>query len=702
MASVTRHAILIGVNSPALDPSDDPVQGSINDVRAMYEILQNETHKVNIKILAGTRQDGNSEQALNPIPGTILPTLNNVTSIIRETRANARQGDRVYIHYSGHGTVEDPDESWLYTNKFKGDLGLLLLDDEDPSKFDVLSGVRLANALNAMWRDKGLIVTLVLDCCFSGSVYRQEWQQGDGNGKLSVSAARYLPPNGNRALKSWKKQEDTGESALASQDRSMSMSSNWLMNPEGYSILVACRQDETAGEVETEGEYFGKLSFILHELLEGQGLQISLRDVYRHLRARFWEGVGENRQTPIVYGNDHQIFFGSGLETSTDATKSAMLIPVVDNAKTGHLTLLAGRAHGLCESDELVICDSSGDAEGDKAATEIVGINTIGVVTSVLCTRSKDGRILRGRYRTAIPRRQRLLEAYLVHLDGGFGSRDIWERKLSHRSMTATSEDNDKGYDFLVKTVKDGTVDGPSRFQIMDRSGEEISNLPPLPETHTSIDDVVEILHHMTRYQLTLDLTSDNPASWQATLWRDSFDVFVTTLDGKIYEKGSIIEVEEPDEDKHTIELHIQNNGSKNIYAYIFALDDEFKVQNALEATCAVIRPASSQDEYRGYSTSMTEKMDFRVPDKRRGVEGGLKYCKDEVKVIVISHMTSLDIHEQPRLWIYERGEELDDHGTDRSEESPLTTEQHWAAFRFTVKTMVSQDKGSYKGSESR
>ena len=98
----------------------------------------------------------------------LWPTKQNVTSAFNKITELATPGDSIYIHYSGHGTREEPSaKSYNPT----GDLALVLppRDKEKPEMY--LFGRSLAYYLNAMVK-KELMVTLVLDCCFSAGVYR--------------------------------------------------------------------------------------------------------------------------------------------------------------------------------------------------------------------------------------------------------------------------------------------------------------------------------------------------------------------------------------------------------------------------------------------------------------------------------------------------------------------------------------------------
>lgn len=183
--------------------------------------------------------------------------------------------------------------------------------------------------------DKGIIVTLFLDCCFSAAVYRKQGQVDEQH----LSTARFLPmPDGRNHIARHGADIAESATALISTFRGVSMAPNWLIDPSGYAILVACSHDEEASEVKVGDEYFGKMSFFLQDLLAEVGPQVRLRDAYRHLRAKFWADTRKQRQTPILYGNGNQPLLGPVVHDMMSA------IPVVKEAH-GPLTLLASKAH---------------------------------------------------------------------------------------------------------------------------------------------------------------------------------------------------------------------------------------------------------------------------------------------------------------------------------------------------------------------
>ncbi len=141
--------------------------------------------------------------------------------------------------------------------------------------------------------DKGLVITLVLDCCFSASVHRHD-----------DPSVRFLPYDdaeiGSEFLLDLEKGTEDGAGGLAS--REASMLPNWLINPDGYAILVACGPHDEALERKFDGQMHGILSyFLLRTCKECGGLGKKHKDICDHLRANFRNSAPQ--QNPVLYGN---------------------------------------------------------------------------------------------------------------------------------------------------------------------------------------------------------------------------------------------------------------------------------------------------------------------------------------------------------------------------------------------------------------
>jgi caspase domain-containing protein len=210
--AVKHYAILIGINTY----EDKPLKGCVRDVQNIKKYLEERSNPIHIQIFTAT-ESIDPELSIPTEDPIFWPTYDNVTSAL------AKAGDFICIHYSGHGTRAQARSE--FSNKSTGDLALVLLDGGKESQIRYLWGPRLAISLKAMV-DKGLVVTLVLDCCFSASVYGLE----DPN-------IRFLPYNAEIDLKSSLELEESLEEGAtspapshdASRDASMLM--NWLIDP---------------------------------------------------------------------------------------------------------------------------------------------------------------------------------------------------------------------------------------------------------------------------------------------------------------------------------------------------------------------------------------------------------------------------------------------------------------------------------------
>lgn len=143
---------------------------------------------------------------------------------------SSTSGDLVYFYFSGHGT-RDPHT---------GALALVLFDQQHGARY--LHGQFLAFILERM-TEKWLFVTLVLDCCFSGSKLRF------GNiGNTSVRTTKNNPA----IDMAYTREECSLRSSFGSSPRRDAHPlSQWLLH-SNHSILTACGLHEIAEELETE------------------------------------------------------------------------------------------------------------------------------------------------------------------------------------------------------------------------------------------------------------------------------------------------------------------------------------------------------------------------------------------------------------------------------------------------------------------
>jgi hypothetical protein len=283
----SHHAILIGINAYP----ERPLQGSVNDVRCVKAIFEDKLNAANVQLLTATLGEGNEPFVENR---EALPTESNVVAAFDNVIRDATAGDYVYIHYSGHGTIVRPslDPENVVSNQFAGDLALALLNDQNPMKVQILPGKSLAKLLNRMI-DYGLILTIVLDCCFSAAVYRDDDEPLSQTKLLGIRCLE-LADASNRDPANV--EDYTAALGSVSEYRNADMLPNWMLDPSKYSMLVAAGPHEIAKEVTAGGQRFGKLSYFIREAFRGErGLGIKQKDLYRHIQARFFAEFKEDK-----------------------------------------------------------------------------------------------------------------------------------------------------------------------------------------------------------------------------------------------------------------------------------------------------------------------------------------------------------------------------------------------------------------------
>ncbi|KAH8892158.1 hypothetical protein GQ53DRAFT_822963 [Thozetella sp. PMI_491] len=174
--AITHYALLIGISYYPKGSNGDwrPLQGPVRDVCKIKELLVKSGARIDIQMLTASLKDGDSS---GPAEQENLPTHRNVISCLEDISSRA-EGTFVYIHFTGHGTAtepETPDNQGSTKDPYsRGSTGDLALGRSNKSPgVQYLRGSELAYLLKKMV-DKDLKVTLVLDCCASGSVIRKD------------------------------------------------------------------------------------------------------------------------------------------------------------------------------------------------------------------------------------------------------------------------------------------------------------------------------------------------------------------------------------------------------------------------------------------------------------------------------------------------------------------------------------------------
>lgn len=667
-----HYAVLIGINCY----TEKPLYGCVRDVTRLEQYLRSKSTTIHIeKFLADTPTDPTPSE-----PPELWPTFENVTSCLQRVTDLGQSGDWVYIHYSGHGTrIEGSSE---YSNTDTGDLALNLLDGNDITKCRYLHGLEFAGFLHRMV-EKGIVSTVLLDCCFSGSVLRREQDEGNTarflNYDYKVDAAH--PPNLDPSLLVRHKQSTVL--------RDGSMLPNWLIHPAGYSILAACGPHEVAVELKFEdGTRNGALSyFFLRTLYQLGNGDLSNLSIYRHLCAKFqayWP-----RQNPTFYGNKYLSFFGL-LKSNLDP----MAIPVF-STKTGQLCLRAGQAHGVSRGRRYTLhpFTASKDDKND-------GVNDVSVVATVSAVRGLTSDLDIERVNNQ-PHPKQVGTGWTARPVTQFSIRNIPIRLLPDVSNSNTIVNRDAGESSLDIHMDNATdvpilfsvsVNDRNEYEIQNESCERIMSLPTIPINDVgACDNLKCMLEHLTRFKQIQGLENEVPMP----SFSSSFQIQVTSsfsdADG-LTEAITVV-------DNGILLLKVQNNSEHCLYVHVYDMGPSWQVENLMKAEYLSLPP---KNEPNGLSGRISKKLSMTIPDSLKKL--GLRECEDIIKVFITrqpSSFSSLELARIPNIYTQTmRGAHSKGMAKLPTSFNKLTSSKYrgvpednvsedWAVYNFRVRTVT-------------
>jgi hypothetical protein len=323
------RALLIGVDHyQYIAP---PLNGCVGDVDQLEQFLIDRLHTPPGQIIKLTASHSTREKAEE------LATRDNIVNAFRQLAGLAQPGEQIYIHYSGHGMRNDTTILPGYEADGK-DEAIAPTDTgyQDPAR-PYLLDKELGWLIHQISVRKAF-VTMVLDCCHSASGTRvvslvnvrrgqrraedigvgRGWEGGD---------PRPRPDSTLVAPLAQLKELVAGAGGTGS----------LLPAPEGYVLLTACREQETAKEYGSNGVF----TYYLLELLGKGTAGLTYRSVQDYVSSSILQlasgNAGYQDQTPQLEGNGNLVLFGGG---SVAQPQALLATPQAD----GSLLLSGGGA----------------------------------------------------------------------------------------------------------------------------------------------------------------------------------------------------------------------------------------------------------------------------------------------------------------------------------------------------------------------
>ncbi|KAK0486302.1 hypothetical protein IW261DRAFT_1559707 [Armillaria novae-zelandiae] len=277
-----------------------PLQGCVFDAVTMKKYFNDlGVPQDRVCLLLG-RLNGSMHDSLFPSRGNIIKTLHDIRN-----NPLIEKGDSIIIYFSGHGSHYFCSNYFYNTAGGSAHLGSVEaicpadrdeLDREGNPISDISD--RELNTILSLIRDiKGDNITLILDCCHSGSATR-------GMSLLAgLGCSRDLPPVSNGR-----------ESMLQCADTSLRkywpgapsvLAENWSPDMTSHVVLAACREFEFAREVRRDdGNVAGIFtSALVTSLRSGLGDRVTYAELCSTLR-----DFMAQCQTPAVAGRKKDSF----------------------------------------------------------------------------------------------------------------------------------------------------------------------------------------------------------------------------------------------------------------------------------------------------------------------------------------------------------------------------------------------------------
>jgi hypothetical protein len=313
-----KWALLIGINSyPNFAPRGQ-LSGCISDIEAMRLVLETSFNFPENHVVSLTDE---------------LATREGILTAMKDLVQRVGKDDIVVFHYSGHGSqmrdLEGDEPDGLDETIVPSDSGRDPHPNRDIKDDEIYLWLKDLTA-------KTSTVTLIFDCCHSGTIVRDDFGGAARWVETDLRPAAELPPS--PIPLAFRGGLDGGRDVGPS---------GWLPIGERYVLISGCSRDEKACEIEEPaGTRHGALTFYLTQELHKAQSGTTYRDVFEALAPRLSARFQD--QHPQLEGARDMEVFG------VDRIEPMKFVPVVQ--RTGDRVILGGGAAcGLTEGSRWAI-----------------------------------------------------------------------------------------------------------------------------------------------------------------------------------------------------------------------------------------------------------------------------------------------------------------------------------------------------------
>lgn len=246
---MAKQALLIGINRYRISGAD--LRGCVNDVKNLEQAL--------------ITYYGFSAQGITCLTD-LQATKKAIQSSVGKLITNAKVGDVLLLHYSGHGS-NIPDD-----NGDEADLRDEILCPTDLDWMDSLRDDWLRKMLDKV--RSGVSLTVIVDCCHSGTMTRAVTLPDD------PVKERFLPcPLDIMAVESGRKLRGTLRGQLGKAPRESKRKSDIVHADTQELMITACRDTQTSADARIGDTYNGALTYYLVESIKEAKGNLTYREL---------------------------------------------------------------------------------------------------------------------------------------------------------------------------------------------------------------------------------------------------------------------------------------------------------------------------------------------------------------------------------------------------------------------------------------
>ena len=276
------YALLVGIDKYPLPVT--PLQGCVNDVIAIKKYLRSHIKtqgwELHLKVLQ-------NEQA----------TRQAIIDGFRQHLHQADNNDVVFFYYSGHGSQEPAPPEFWHLEPDKLNETLVCYDSRLPEGRD-LADKELAFLIWEISQNNPHI-TLILDCCHSGSGTKDPLQQN--------AVRQYKKDNRLRCADDFIFAPQQIYNLISSDKQP----SGWNLSAAARHILLAsCQDKQTAKEYNANGQHRGAFCYFLTETLNKAKGNLTYTDLFKQTTALVRNQIkDQSPQLEAIETKDlHQLF----------------------------------------------------------------------------------------------------------------------------------------------------------------------------------------------------------------------------------------------------------------------------------------------------------------------------------------------------------------------------------------------------------